>query len=154
VAYVASEEHPEVTMVRKLIETSLATGLSLTVTALVMVVIFPIHPYGRSQTAAARNDIVHAVSVEVSGGSPIRAENGGVCPWLAAHAPTSVCPRPRTESGGSACPYLNGLSTTQPCPRVQGYGGRSQETKTRKGLMRGLLLASSASGKPLPEAES
>jgi hypothetical protein len=141
-------------MARKLIEASLTAGLSLAVTALVIVVIFPIHPYGRTQAAAAQNDIVHAVSVDVSGGSPIRAESGRVCPWLAAHAPTSVCPRPRMESGGSACPYLRGLSTTQPCPRAQGNGGRSQETKTRKGLMRGLLLASSAPGKSLPEAES
>ena len=140
-------------MARKLIEASLLAGLSLTVTVLVMVVIFPIHPYGRPQAAAAQNHIVHAVSVEVSGGSPIRAGGAAICPWLAAHAATSTCPRPRAESVGTVCPFLNGLSETQVCPWVQGDGSRSEETKTRKGLMRGLLLASSASGKPLPEAE-
>lgn len=141
-------------MVRKLIEASLTAGLSLTVTALVMVVIFPIHPYGRTQASAVQGDIVHAVSVEVSGGSPIRAASGGVCPWLAAHPPTSVCPRARAESVGSPCPYLSGLSAAPSWPPGQGFGGRSEEAKTRSALTRGLVLASSSHRNTVPELPS
>ena len=143
-------------MWRRSVEASLTVGLSLALTALVMAVIFPIHPNGRRPAGPSQVGVVHAVSVELVGGSTVGTVSPAACPWLTAHAAATRCPwvRSHARDESLSCPYLRGLYGSRSCPRNPAPDDGSVQPSDQQPLIRGLLLASSSHTASTPEMES
>lgn len=95
----------------KLLHVLLSLSASIAVTALVMVVVFPVHARSSATEPAGGADIVPAVLVEVTG-----TASGGA-------SPKAECPALSQLTAGSSCPYLAGkMARAGADPHAEGDG--------------------------------
>lgn len=88
----------------KTIEASLVLISSIAITALIMVVVFPVHALGDTIPASAADGVQPAVYVEGARSCPATGKATGECPFLA------------ERTSGVSCPYLAAIAAASGCP--------------------------------------
>jgi hypothetical protein len=105
---------------RKTVEASLIVVLTIVITALIMIVVFPIHTFAGASSATAKQDVRPAVYVVASGKCPVDRPNAEKCPALVRPQSDTACPYLSALTAGSNCPALMAPPTAAACPALAG----------------------------------
>jgi hypothetical protein len=119
---------------RPYIHAALLLALSIAITALIMVVVFPVHALGGASPTAAGSDVIPAVFVEGEWDMPNDSGPIPTCPFLAEGRTGTRCPYLAGFDAGSdatpdmtrraqtpverACPGLSAFTAASRCPAL------------------------------------
>jgi hypothetical protein len=105
----------------KIIEASLVLISSIAITALIMVVVFPVHALGVAIPATAADGVQPAVYVEGARSCPATGKITGECPYLAQRSSAVSCPYLAALAAASGCPALSERDSATACPYADGH---------------------------------